>query len=81
MWSDSIERNGRVGDFQCRFRRGRIPDKKGSTVVKRPEGSVYSTRYRGKLKCSIGVSRSLVDAPTSDVGGGIRIAVHNALYS
>ena len=43
MRRDSIERTGRLGDFQCRFLSGSLFSKMGWTRGKRPDGSVYST--------------------------------------
>lgn len=43
MRRESIERTGRVGEFQWRFRRGSLVSRIGRTVGKRDEGSVYST--------------------------------------
>lgn len=43
MLSDSIDRAGRVGDFQCRFLSGSLGARIAWTSEKRPEGSVQET--------------------------------------
>jgi len=43
MRRDSIERTGRLGDFQWRFLSGSLFSKMGWTRGNRPDGSVYST--------------------------------------
>ena len=45
MLSDSIDRAGRVGDFQCRFLSGSLGARMAWTSEKRPEGSVHETVF------------------------------------
>lgn len=50
MRSDSIDRTGRVGDFQWRFFRGSFDSITGCMSGNKPEGSVYSTVFYGQRK-------------------------------
>ena len=43
MRSDSMDRTGRVGDFQWRFFKGSFASMVGCTRGNKPDGSVYST--------------------------------------
>lgn len=58
MRRDSIERTGRLGDFQWRFLNGSLFSKMGWTRGNKPDGSVYST-----------IERRLVNEQTKGIGG------------
>lgn len=52
MRRDSIDRTGRVGDFQWRFFRGSLFSIIGRAMGNRPDGSVYSTGVHIKASVS-----------------------------
>lgn len=55
MFSDSMERAGRVGDFQWRFLSGSRGASTAWTSEKSPEGSVHETVYSNKVVSALGV--------------------------
>ena len=60
-----MERSGRVGDFQCKLRRGRRERRPGEMSGKRPEGSKYSTTDQGCVSAPF-MSRAASGVMTTD---------------
>jgi hypothetical protein len=81
-----MDRRGRVGDFQCRFRRGRISERRELTELNRPKGSVYSTMWEDSILVSFNCSgralwASYVPVTLLEVGRrAVSITVQNFGY-